>query len=399
MRKILLILCLVVIGLNAKDQKLSNIPPASMEFIDVMPGICDQICLKRLIDNRQEFSFIARYTPEYGSEFKGHYSRLSGKSGTLVVPKGVFRSKTIAVMLPEQVIGGYAEVVANSVFSYVISEDINIGVKFYYTGTEDPQALRDALMQMEKDEIALVIAPLTAKGASYVAANSDQNMLFFIPTIHFQVVDQSRENIFFGGIDYEEQISKLLNISNKDIVLFSDGSVLGNSLDKYVESSGYDLFAKHSISGSKKTLLGLVDSKYNNLAIFLNLPLDKTAMVATELRLNGIKPVAMLTTQINYAPKLISTINYQDRENLYVANSITNIDKDIAGISSVLGVDMYYNWVAYSTAIGLDYLYSTYIDPDHKRVFSEEILGSSINYNTKIYKTQRYVFEEFSGLK
>ena len=58
-----------------------------------------------------------------------------------------------------------------------------------------------------------------------------------------------------------------------------------------------------------------------------------------------------------------------------------------------MGVDIYYNWIAYSTAIGLDYLYNAFANTDDKRVFKERIVGSSIDYDTKIYKTTNHKFE------
>ena len=57
MKKILLILLLIFSSCFAKIQKPSPIPPASLYYLDFEPGICDSQCLKKLIDEKKDFSF------------------------------------------------------------------------------------------------------------------------------------------------------------------------------------------------------------------------------------------------------------------------------------------------------------------------------------------------------
>ena len=139
--------------------------------------------------------------------------------------------------------------------------------------------------------------------------------------------------------------------------------------------------------------MGRVDDSIKDVDVFLNLPLNATAKIIYELKINNLAPNAFFTTQINYAPKLLSLIDFKDRQNLFIANSITHVPQNIASISSILGVDIYYNWIAYSTAIGLDYLYNAFANTDDERIFKERIVGSSIGYDTKIYKTTKHKFE------
>ncbi|WP_304341938.1 hypothetical protein [Campylobacter ureolyticus] len=396
MKKILLILLLIFSSCFAKIQKPSPIPPASLYYLDFEPGICDSQCLKKLIDEKKDFSFLSRYSKEYSNSYlESYYMSLASGIAKLVVTKDMDLSQQkIAVLLPQNIIGGYAHIVSNAVFSYIISKDLNVKVKFYLTGNENEASLVTAIDKIKNDGISLVIAPLTAKGAEIIAKNSDINMLFFIPTLHYKMVKASKGNIFFGGIDYEDQVLKLLEHSDyKNIVVFEDNSFLAKFLDEYISLSGANIEKKVLVDGAQTSLLGRVDESLKDVDVFLNLPLNATAKIIYELKINNLVPNSFFTTQINYAPKLLSLIDFKDRQNLFIANSITHVPQNIASISSILGVDIYYTWIAYSTAIGLDYLYNAFENTDDERVFKERIVGSSIDYDTKIYKTTNHKFE------
>ncbi|MDU5326417.1 MAG: hypothetical protein E6133_07615, partial [Campylobacter ureolyticus] len=73
MKKILLILLLIFSSCFAKIQKPSPIPPASLYYLDFEPGICDSQCLKKLIDEKKDFSFLSRYSKEYSNSYLESY--------------------------------------------------------------------------------------------------------------------------------------------------------------------------------------------------------------------------------------------------------------------------------------------------------------------------------------
>lgn len=393
MKQILILLCLASTLVFAKVQKPSNIPPASMEYIDVEPGSCNLACLKNLVSNGMNFSFLARFKENNADNLLSNlYARLGGHAGLLIAPKGKSSDiSKIAVLVPENVIKGYSKVVTDAIFSYVISEKINADVRVYLSGNESPNSLKDALKEIENDKISLVVAPLTENGARYIAQNSNPDTLFFIPTLTHSSIGAGRGNIFFGGINYDDQIRELLRIGDSKIILYHDGSLLADNLTKFIELNTNSVQEKYKIDNSQKTLFNTIDDRFNDANIFLNLPISKSEFVIKELTKKHATPKAFLTTQINYAPKLLGPQN--NRINLYVANSITKIPSNIVNISALFDLDISYNWVAYSTVIGVDYLYSTYLDTSHNRVFSEDVVGSKIVYETKIYRATDYKFE------
>lgn len=396
MKKILLIFLLVFSSCFAKMQKPSPIPPASLYYLDFEPGICDTFCLEKLVAEKKDFSFLSRYSKEFSTpDLQRHYLSISRGVAKLIVTENMdLNSPKIGVLLPQNIIGGYANIISDTIFSYITAKNLNVKVKFYLTGNENEISIINAINKIQNDGISLVIAPLTAKGAEIVAKNSDINTLFFIPTLHYKMVQISKGNIFFGGIDYEEQILKLLEYSDyQNIAIFEDSSFLAKTLNNYIASNGANIEKKILVDNAQTSLLGKVDNGIKQNAAFLNLPLGSTAKTIYELKINDVVPNVYLTTQINYAPKLLSFVDYKDRKNLFIANSITHVPESVASISSILGVDIYYNWVAYSTAIGLDYLYNAFVNSDDKRIFNVNIIGSSIDYDIKVYKTSKYKFE------
>lgn len=392
----ILILILLIFNVSyAKIQQLSSLPPAEIEYVDLEPNNCDLECLKTLVEEKKIFSFLSRYDEEVADEnLKSIFATSANKSANFLAIDNMTEKLSkdkIAVLLPEKSIGGYSHVVSDSVFSYIVSENIDVSVKFYLTGTEDPNSLMKAINNIKRDGISLVVAPVTARGAKFLAEYSDSDTLFFIPTIHYKMVENSKGNIFFGGIDYEKQVNELLKISNLDILLLHDGSSLSKMINDYIALNGGEVSNSLLLSGVKTSLLGRVNSKSSTA--FLNLPLNSTAKAIYDLKVDNKFPQYLLTTQINYAPKLLSLVDYSDRKNLYIANSITSVPSDIAGVASLLDLDIYYNWVAYSTMIGIDYLYSTFVNSNHQRVFKELVVGSGIDYDTQIYKTDKYKFK------
>ena len=85
----------------------------------------------------------------------------------------------------------------------------------------------------------------------------------------------------------------------------------------------------------------------------------------------------------------------KDREKIVIANSIPlNIDKSVVNTNILLNNDIIYEWVNYSTVVGLDYIYSNVTDA--KRLFSEEIIDGQIVYDVKIVKTTGSGFIELT---
>ena len=67
MKKIVVLFISIAI-LFAKTQKLSDIPPAQIFYINLDPQICDTKCLEKLIKDELYISFLTRYDEKQANE-------------------------------------------------------------------------------------------------------------------------------------------------------------------------------------------------------------------------------------------------------------------------------------------------------------------------------------------
>lgn len=404
MKKIVIILTLIATMLISKEIKkeiMSSIPPVSEEWINLEIEPCNDKCLKALIKDDKLASFLARFNGSSDKELNKIYSTYVTKdmlSQPFVMPAD-FDQTSIAVIIPQKVIKSYSTIVNNAVLSYIIRQNANLNAKFFLIGDESISAISSALNSIKSQNIKFVIAPMTPNGVRNLAQNIQSDTLVFVPTIHRRTVADAPSNFVFGGIDYEAQISKLLTYSNSSITTFSDGSSLGNMLDDYVNKlSGGVLYGSIVQSGNldlKREISG--NSRLKNSSVFFNVPMVKAALLASQLKIYNADTYALLSTQINYDPMLLNFAQYSDIKNMYLATSISTIEDDLKNINSILKQDLRYDWIAYSTSIGMDYIYSNFINQGSKKLFNETIQNSQVIYDTLIYKTTPNGFELVSG--
>ena len=75
----------------------------------------------------------------------------------------------------------------------------------------------------------------------------------------------------------------------------------------------------------------------------------------SQLTLYDANATNILSTQINYDPLLFSMTQYKDRKTMIIANSITSQNNVFIETNSLLGNDIVYDWINYTTTIGVDY--------------------------------------------
>ncbi len=307
----------------------------------------------------------------------------------------------VALLVPQKVIGRYASSVSNSIISYLLFRDIDFQFEVFDSKTEDDLALVDELEKIKQKGYQLVIAPVTEKGASVIVAN-ERELLVYIPTINKKDMFLKSQNIFFGGIDYEKQIEKLLEFAGERIAIFSDKSRLAQKLDMYVESSSFSEIAfKREIADTKANISHLFRKNYklNDASIFLNLPLVATSLVASQLSLYHVNYQNILSTQINYSPLLLTLTQPKDRELMYIANSISESDMRLKDINLLFGNNISFSWIDYSASIGIDYLLGTFTSLGLNRVTHEEVISNQVHYKVGIVLPQRSSFKKLDVVK
>jgi len=375
-----------------KNQSLSSIPPAKITYINLEPEFCDNACLNELIKADLLASFMARFEPAKidDNALLELYISLGGEAILKANKSG-----KIAVIIPQKIIKSYANVVSNAVLSYVLKQDADIEIKFINSNDESPQSLTNAMQTARAQGFNYFIAALTSNGANIMNSLVLSNELIYIPSVHSSFIINPKPNLIFGGIDYKEQISALLAYSNEKIVAFDDGSSLGQKLNEYVRMQSSD-YHEASIVGKDINLNDTLSkkSKFDDASIFLNIPIVKASLVATQMRGFEIKPYALLSTQINFLPNIFNAIAQRDRQNLFIANSLNPVNDLFLGLGDLFDVDFRYSQIGYSSAFGAEYIYTNFIDKSADRIFTERVENSQVLYGVKIYNAKGDHFDE-----
>lgn len=351
---------------------------------------CDKECLKELSRGVDFIQFI--YTPLTMSEpFKSYYAGIK-KLATIPEIEIGRKDIKVALIIPQDVIKSYSVVVSDSVFAYIFKRDVGSHIEIFYSGDESAENLNLAINRAKNAGFKYLIAPLTTNGLEIVNSDDYDDLIFYIPTINIKNISNQRSNLFFGGIDYEAQIQKLLTKANHKITAFGDGSRVSDMLNNLVANNTNEPYIKN-IEGSDIKLNFLKNNyKVKNSSIFLNTPLIKSALLSSQFRVFELTPHILLSTQLNYNSALISLTQSGDRKNMYIANSIMTPDSQLETLSAILGEKLDYDWVAYSTMIGMDFIYLNYINKSAKAIFKEEMQNNQIQYNINIMRAGNYGF-------
>jgi SRSO17 transposase len=132
-----------------------------------------------------------------------------------------------------------------------------------------------------------------------------------------------------------------------------------------------------------------------NSTVILNMPIVKSSIVLSQLRAHDMNATKSLSTQINYSPLLFVLTQKEDRKDFYVTNAIDKLPDNIEEMNLLFENDILYNWVNYSTILGLEYLLT-----DANKLFNKiNIVDNQIEYNLKILKAQENKFVHYRNVK
>lgn len=353
---------LLPIALFSESFSISNIPLPTTEVQNIAPA--------------QE-KLLEKTAPEYSPD-------LNDKQTT------TGKKLRIALLLPYNTIGRYASSTTNAAFAYLMSKNRPFELKSYKIEDESYEEILKALNKIQTDGFSYVIAPLTQTGEKIVSRINPQINIYF-PTINKKDTQTTSKYLYYGGIDYRAQSDLLLNESVSPLVIFYDKSEIGEQLSKYQE---YAFKQKNGVNRNNvvkfsipQQITSLEDQLKNNSKIargsfFVNTPIVKSGMIMSQLVLYNVNATNVLSTQTNYNPLLFSMTQYQDRKNMIIANSITQNNDLIIEANSILGNDIVYDWINYTTTVGIDYF--SYIVNGQKREYDIENINNQMIYPIKL---------------
>ena len=392
----LLLLFFIPAIMLAQSFMISPIPLPKTYIENLDPYECNDMCLQNFLDKGMIFSFMAHANHKLDNKALDDIRKMN----VSVLNLGAFNSYgglNIAMLLPYNKIGKYAASTTNAVFAYLMTKSNSFSLKSYKIESENSNDIEAALQKIEADGYKYVIAPLTKKGVDNIIA-IDPSIDIYFPTINKNDVNSTSSYLYFGGINYKQQSKLLLKKAVSPLVIFSDKSDTGKELATYQkeeflhptidvnekmsyadEVSVYNMqedanessleqeenlndkkhVINYTISRRRTNLQSYLkdNEKINDASFFINTPVIKTGMIMSQLTLYDINTTNILSTQINYDPLILSMTQYRDRKKMIIANSITQENNVLIEANALLHNDIVYDWINYSTTIGIDYFY------------------------------------------
>ena len=305
--------------------------------------------------------------------------------------------ETLAVVFPSSDIDRYALEATNTLNAYLLQESKSFSLETF-----------DMMVQSKKNIIKVFdrVRAKNIKKVILLITKNHVNMLQYIPDLEkFEIVlplvnryEQElnskliSSNILFGAISYKQQFDKLISYArNYSLVEFYDNSPIGDTLHKYVKP--YRLKYSRMIddnNGRYKKILKYHKKKIDNSAVILNTPIVKSSILLSAATAEELEIPIVLSTQLNFTPLLFSLTQVNDRKNLVIASSIGELSSDLREFNNLLGNNILYNWVNYSSIVAAEYLLNKNID-----MFSElSIKNNQIIYPVKLYDVKYYSFKE-----
>ncbi|MGX3010454.1 hypothetical protein ACWIUD_02670 [Helicobacter sp. 23-1044] len=398
-----LVVFMVFFGaLYAQGNVFSNIPVAKIEIINLNPEPCSKSCLKDLAEEKKIFSFIARFsreiedeelqnimldfTKQLGIYYKIRFDTLQDKLN-------------IALLIPKKTIGKYSTTTIDTILSYLAFRDIDFKFKVFDSVDENAESIENALNAMQNEHFNFAIAILSKE--ENLPLLRRVKIPIYIPTLKSpQNFDNAMEQITFGGIDYDAQIAMLLDKSSgKNIISYNDDSALGAMIGGIVEAKSED-YKRYSevVTNKDATNFSARLERQKNLlkesSVFLNTRVVISGLLLSQIGLLKETPPYIFSTQINYNPALLSLLRGINTKNLLIANSIGTSDERLLEYSALLSGDLKYDWVNYSTALGVD-LFLSKMKDGIERFFKESVENSQVAYKTQLYGIENNGFVKY----
>lgn len=390
MIRILIVLTLIFHLAHAK-KKLSPIPAPIQEIINLDPTPCDARCLQTLLEEGKSFSLLARYNAEVDvPDMDYQIGVLRNKMGIAFIPLDSSVEKALqmrlAVIMPKKIIGRYALSTSRSILSYLLTRGRNFELEIFDTGDESVSSLQSAVQTIKEKGYHSVLALLTSEGASNLAGFC-KTLNVFIPTINQIETQENNPNIVFGGIDYKAQLETLMYYANDSLSVFYDDSKVGQNLNQYLSENGKNIAMMSPVKSTQKyafqNLIKRNKKRISESSVVLNTPIIKSSLLMSQLTYHKVEPHAILSTQINYSPTLLTLTQERDRDNMFIANSISHSNDILDENNQLLGSNIRYDWINYASSIGTEYFFALNF-PSSSHYFGEQIVGNQVDYNINV---------------
>ena len=297
----------------------------------------------------------------------------------------------VAFIYPSSLVEKYAKTSISTISGYLSYQKADYDLTIIDSTNESYENINSAFEKAKQNGVTKVIGLFTPSAISSLDKIVTDDVKVYLPLIEKKDSLTSNENLIFGSISYEQQVKKLISYSSTNNAMFYQDTYIGNKLKRAYDASVYDTRVRKEISKTETNFKYIVnDYKLNNSTLFLNTDLVKTSLILSQLRAYDISPSAILSTQVTYDPMLMILTQTQDREKLVVANSIDSVNNELRDEIITFGGNIVYEWVDYSTLVGINYLYYG----NNSNLVQTKIIDNEAVYNPKLYRSTDVGFLE-----
>ncbi len=299
----------------------------------------------------------------------------------------------IAIIYPSRIVGKYAKSTISTISAFLLFNNQAFEIQTFDTYDENPHNITRELINLNEKGFTKVIALFTQNGFDILNSleESRQSKMYF-PLINKNEIVTENENFIFGGISYQDQLDLLQGLSNgRNTMFYKKGGYTENKLkDLYLNSFSNTGIIKEIQRKQNNYKSVMKDKRMVGTTILLNTYPVKSSIILSQLTAFEIYPSKVLSTQINYNPILVKLTQARDRKNLYIANSIGKVDSFIEDYTKLLGSDITYNWVDYSSLVGVNYL----LNENESEIIRTQVIDNQVDYEPTLYKSTSYGFQE-----
>ncbi|MEA2050327.1 MAG: hypothetical protein U9O56_06340 [Campylobacterota bacterium] len=317
-------------------------------------------------------------------------------TNTVEVVDDVKEQQNIALIFSSSKLGKYALDVSSTINSFLIYKSNITTIKIFDI---DEEQFKDGLLldRLKKENIKKVIALLTNDETDLINRLNTNEIVFYFPLLNINDIDnlELTENLIFGAIDYKKQFETIFTYLDSSICTdFYDNTPLGETLHSYIDKKNM-IFEKKIDNKNGNYKYFLKNSKLLESILVLNTPIIKSSILLSQISALDIDIKQIISSQINYTPLLLSLTQEEDRKNILLANSIGYIPVEYVEYAQTVDVDLLYNWVNYTSVVGLEYLLSNNID-----LFKDlSLKNNQVIYPIKLYRVNKNKFVELKNKK
>jgi hypothetical protein len=294
------------------------------------------------------------------------------------------KNEPIAIIFASNTIGKYSIEATNIAMTYLVNKNMNFSLNIFDMELETKENIGKTLDIVKEKGIKKVICLVTSNNMWGLNSYPEiEKFDIYLPLVNKSNVTNPKANYIFGGIDYGKQFQFLASKSSSHIVEIYDESAISKTLHSELAKLNLPNIKYLQLLGKNPNYNPLFSksSQIKNATVILNTSIVKSAIVLALLRGNNVTTKEVFATQLNYSPVIFNLTQEEDRENLFVANSIELLPRDLEELISFFGEDVVFNWVNYSTILGLEHFMT-----HNKKLFGNiEIKENQVNYPMKLY--------------